>query len=104
MELKLSCRLKSSTQLYVIIVPLWNWNKEIDILALIELEVIIVPLWNWNYSVITVPDVPFTVIIVPYGIEIDSLEIKIKILQKDMMVSKQTSAKFLDKYMKEGLL
>ena len=53
---------------------------------------------------ITVPDVPFTVIIVPYGIEIDSLEIKIKILQKDMMVSKQTSAKFLDKYMKEGLL
>ena len=34
---------------FVLIVPLWNWNKTGKYSLVIDKYVLIVPLWNWNW-------------------------------------------------------
>ena len=49
MELKLKKLIKVHDKIHVLIVPLWNWNRDIpDKNDAHRGKVLIVPLWNWN--------------------------------------------------------
>ena len=48
MELKFFEPFPSCSLSEVLIVPLWNWNKQVKDEYTFERAVLIVPLWNWN--------------------------------------------------------
>ena len=39
----------SAIRLGVLLVPLWNWNKDSQLIKRFMTMVLLVPLWNWNY-------------------------------------------------------
>ena len=48
MELKYTSNVTKMNYMFVLIVPLWNWNSEALTERASDLHVLIVPLWNWN--------------------------------------------------------
>ena len=55
MELKLDWFYWCHVRLYVLIVPLWNWNLVKNVFQYTPSRVLIVPLWNWNNKSFDMP-------------------------------------------------